>query len=57
MDSYDELNQNLYNLLSEEREFVSGMKSRKELGRIIEIANREPDFKTKAEKFLLLIRR
>lgn len=57
MDSYDELNQNLHNLLSEEREFVSGMKSRKELGRIIEIASREPDFETKAKKFLLLIRR
>jgi len=57
MDSYDELNQNLHNLLSEKREFVSGMKSRKELGRIIEIANKEPDFETKAKKFLLLIRR
>lgn len=57
MDSYDELNQNLHNLLSEKGEFVSGMKSRKELGRIIEIANREPDFETKAKKFLLLIRR
>jgi hypothetical protein len=37
--------------------FFSSMKSRKELGRIIEIANREPDFESKAEKFLSLIRK
>jgi hypothetical protein len=32
------------------------MKIKKELGRIIEIASREPDFESKAEKFLSLIR-
>jgi len=57
MDSYNELKRNLDNLLSEAREFFSGMKSRKELGRIIEIANREPDFESKAKKFLSLIRK
>jgi len=57
MDSYDELEQNLEYLLSEEREFFSSMKSRKELGEIIEIANREADFESKAEKFLSLIRK
>jgi len=57
MDSYNELKQNLDNLLSERREFFSGMRSRKELGKIIEIANREPDFEKKAVKFLSLIRR
>jgi len=57
MDSYDELRQSLNSLLSEKSEFFSSMKSRKELGRIIEIANREPDFESKAEKFLSLIRK
>lgn len=56
MDSYDELKQNLDNLLSEKRGFFSSMKSKKELGRIIEIANREANFEAKAEKFLMLIR-
>ncbi|MEA3360350.1 MAG: hypothetical protein U9R17_13225, partial [Thermodesulfobacteriota bacterium] len=57
MNSYDELEQNLENLLSEKHEFFSSMKPRRELGRIIEIANREPEFEAKAEKFLLLIRK
>jgi hypothetical protein len=57
MDSYDELEQNLENLLSEKHEFFSSMKSRMELGRIIKIANREQEFEAKAEKFLLLIRK
>jgi hypothetical protein len=57
MDSYDELEQNLENLLSEKHEFFSSMKSRMELGRIIKIANREQEFEAKAEKFLSLIRK
>jgi len=57
MDSYDELWQTLENLLSEKREFFSSMKSKRELGKIIEIANREPNFEKKAEKFLSLIRK
>lgn len=56
MDSYNELKRNLDNLLSENREFFSSMKSKKELGKIIEIANKEPNFEKKAEKFLSLIR-
>lgn len=56
MDSYDELVKNLNGLLSQRREFFSGMKTRKELGKIIEIASREPDYERKAEKFLSLIR-
>lgn len=56
MDSYDELKQELDNLLLKKREFFSSMKSKKELGVIIEIANREIDFEAKAEKFLELIR-
>ncbi len=57
MDSYDELKQELNNLLSGKQEFFSSMKSREKLGEIIEIANRETDFEAKAEKFLKLIRK
>jgi hypothetical protein len=56
MDSYAELENNLKKLLSEDLEFFSSMKSRKEFGQIIEIANKEPTFEKKAEKFLSLIR-
>jgi len=56
MDSCDELRRNLDKLLSEQLDFFSSMKSRKELGQIIEIANREPEFEKKAEKLLSLIR-
>lgn len=56
IDSYDELKQNLDNLLSKRREFFSSMKPKKELGRIIEIANQEESFEAKAEKLLMLIR-
>lgn len=56
MDSYDELMKNLNNLSTEEREFFSGMKNKKELGEIIEIANKEATYEKKAEKFLSLLR-
>jgi hypothetical protein len=56
MDSYSELENNLKRLFSEELEFFSSMKSKKELGKIIEIANNKPTFEKKAEKFLSLIR-
>ena len=55
-DSYEELRQELINLLSEEREFFSGMKTKKGLGKIIEIANREHNYEKKAEVFLKLLR-
>ncbi|RKY55797.1 MAG: hypothetical protein DRP89_02595 [Candidatus Neomarinimicrobiota bacterium] len=57
MDSYSELNNNLKNLLSDSTVFFSGMKSMKELGRIIKIADKEMSFEKKAEKFLFLIRK
>ena len=47
MDSYEEPKQNFESLLSEKREFFSIMKSKKELGKIIEIANQEPNYKKK----------
>lgn len=56
MDNYDELIANLNNLLNEDREYFSGMKSKRELGRLIEKANMEIDIERKAEKFLKLLR-
>ena len=56
-DSYDELEKELNKLLKEEREFFSSMQTKNELGRIIEIANKEDSYEKKAEKFLELIRK
>lgn len=56
MDSYEKLIEYLNELLKEEREFFSGMKTKKQLGEIIEIANREETYEKKAEKFLSLLR-
>ena len=55
-DSIQELYNTLDELLIKEMEFFSSMKSKKELGQIIEIANREATYEQKAEKFLELIR-
>jgi len=43
-------------LLRKDGEFFSGMRTKSELGKIIEIANREPSYEKKAEKFLELMR-
>lgn len=56
MDSYEELEKILTKLLITEHGFFSSMKSKRELGEIIKIANRELTFEMKAEKFLSLIR-
>lgn len=56
MDAYSELENCLESLIIEPNEFFSSMKSKKELGRIIEIASKESDIEKKAEKFLSLIR-
>ncbi len=56
-DSYDKLENELNNLFKEEREFFSGMQTKTELGKIIEIASKETTYERKAEKFLELIRR
>ncbi len=53
-DSSDELKKSFESLLSEERNFFSSMKTKKELGEIIEIANREESYEKKAEMFLRL---
>ncbi len=56
IDSYSELEDYLEKLIIEPKEFFSSMKSKKELGKIIEIANKESDLEKKAEKFLSMIR-
>jgi hypothetical protein len=43
-------------MLSEKHTFFSSMKPKKELGKLIEIADKENTYEAKAEKFLLLIR-
>lgn len=55
-DTYEELVANLDELLKEDREFFSSMRTKSELGRIIELANQEATYEKKAEKFLALIR-
>lgn len=56
-DDFGELKKALMVLLKEDREFFSGMRAKVELGKIVEIANRELSYEEKAEKFLELIRR
>jgi len=56
IDSYDELKTELMRLLLEEQEFFSGMKSKGELGKIIERADKESSYEKKAEVFLKLLR-
>jgi len=56
IDKYDELRAIIEDLLTEEREFFSAMVTKNRLGKIIEIANREPTYEKKAEKFLEIIR-
>lgn len=56
MDAYEELMEHLGSILKEEREFFSGMKTKKQLGKTIEIANKEETYEKKAAKFLQLVR-
>lgn len=56
IDSYSELETYFDILFEEEREYFSSMKSKTELGEIIEISNLESSLEKKAEKFLSLIR-
>jgi hypothetical protein len=55
-DTYEELKQNALDLLKEDREFFSSMQTKKRLGQIIEIANREATYEAKAQKFLELLK-
>ena len=56
MNNYDELVTNLDKLLHQKLTFFSSMKSKRKLGEIIVIANKENDIEKKAEKFLELIK-
>lgn len=56
MDSVEEFYSKREELFSEDREFFSGMRTKRQLGKIIEIANKESTYEKKAEKFLQLIR-
>ncbi len=56
MDSIEEFYSKLEELSSEDREFFSRMRTKKQLGKIIEIANKESTYERKAEKFLQLIK-
>jgi len=55
-DSFSEFKNHVFELLNEEREFFAGMRTKRELGKIIESANKEGSYEKKAEKFLALIR-
>lgn len=55
IDAYSELISKFEELFSKEIEFFSSMKPKDELGRIIEIANRELTYDKKGERFLALI--
>ena len=54
-DKFDELKVSFENLLAEEGNFFSSMKGKEELGKIIELANKELTYEKKAEVFLKLI--
>ncbi len=56
VDTYNEFEKSLSELLKEERNFFSSMKTKKEIGKIIEIANKEKSYKKKGEKFINLLR-
>lgn len=56
IDDFSELEGMLSELVEDEREFFSSMLPKEKLGRIIEIASREPTYVKKAEKFLELLR-
>ncbi len=54
-DDYEELKQDSIDLLKKEGEFFSSMQTRKKLGEIIEISNKESTYEGKAQKFLTLL--
>lgn len=55
-DSFSEFKDHLLDLLKEERMFFAGMRTKRELGTFVEIANKEETYEKKAEKFLSLMR-
>jgi len=55
-DSYYDFKTQLLTLLKEDVMFFAGMKPKKELGKFIEIANKEDTYEKKGEKFLNMMR-
>ncbi len=55
-DNYEDFKASLLNLITKEMHFFSSMKSKTEVGKLIEIANRESTYEGKAERFLKLLR-
>lgn len=56
LDSYNEFKDKLLALLKEDMMFFAGMKSKNELGKFIQLADKEDTYEKKAEKFLTLMR-
>ncbi len=56
-DTYDELKKLSFDLLQQDRDFFSSMQSKKKLGKLIEIANKEGTYEQKAQRFLALLRK
>ncbi|HOJ09784.1 MAG TPA: hypothetical protein PK733_04230 [Clostridiales bacterium] len=56
IDNYNELRKQIGNILNEGREYFSGMRSKEELGKIIERASEENTYEKKAEYFLKMLR-
>ncbi|UJS18303.1 MAG: hypothetical protein L3J17_04380 [Candidatus Jettenia sp.] len=54
-DTFSELKTKIDDLLNKEHHFFSSMKSKKELGKIIESANKKESYEEKAEEFLRII--
>ena len=55
-DSYNEFKDKLLALLKEDMMFFAGMKNKNELGKFIQIADKEGTYEKKAEKFLTLMK-
>ncbi|MEM4260253.1 MAG: hypothetical protein QXG00_03380 [Candidatus Woesearchaeota archaeon] len=55
-DNYNEFKDKLLTLLKEDMMFFAGMKSKNELGKFIQVADKENSYEKKAEKFLNLMR-
>jgi len=52
----NELERQLFNLLREEREYFSGMITKDDLGKIIELSNKQLSYKSKTKEFIRLVK-
>ena len=55
-DSFSDFKTQLLTLLKEDMMFFAGMKPKKQLGKLIEIANKEDTYEKKGEKFIIMMR-